>query len=172
MDLFTWCHSDSSSAWRIINLRLRGVNSRALVCISLTAWARRVEKRILVIDDDEAVRRLVMQMLQRDGYTFIEADGGQAGVTAASEESPDLILCDCTMPGMTGIDVLEILRNNESTSSIPFVFLTATDDDATRQRAAELGAAAFMTKPIRVDDLRKHVSSILLGEVTDPGSSD
>lgn len=124
-----------------------------------------------MIDDDATVRELVVKMLERDQYEFIEAHNGDAGVAVASEQSLDLILCDCTMPGITGLQVLETLRANETTASIPFVFLTATDDAATRRRADELGAEAFMGKPIGIGALRELVANVLQREDTNPPSS-
>lgn len=133
------------------------------------AFGRRgVEKRILVIDDDETVRRLVTQLLQRDEYRFTEAGSGEQGVQFAGENPPDLILCDCTMPEMSGLEVLAAIRDADATSSIPFMFLTATDDQGTRDRAAELGVTAFMSKPIQVRELRARVAHLLLGEVPPP----
>ncbi|MCF8179329.1 MAG: response regulator [Sulfuritalea sp.] len=103
--------------------------------------------RILVIDDEAAVRANVMRFLQLEGYLASEAEDGERGIQAALRSPPDLVLCDLMMPGVDGFGVLARLRAEPSTAGVPFVFLTASADMEDSRVGFLLGANEYITKP-------------------------
>jgi DNA-binding response OmpR family regulator len=110
-------------------------------------------KKILVIEDEADLRNNVARILKAEGYEVIAADNGTAGVEAAVAQMPNLIVCDITMPEMDGFGVLFSLRENVTTSKIPFIFLTASNRTYDRQWGVELGANDYITKPFKLEDL-------------------
>src|SRR6266700_1037805 len=96
--------------------------------------------RIVFIDDEEAVRKVVAEILVDTGHEVILASNGLEGVDAVRRERPDLILCDVDMPGLDGYGVLEAIRRDARMSSTPFIFLTSLDDK--RDVRAGMGSGA------------------------------
>ena len=80
--------------------------------------------RILLIDDDNRLRRNCAALLRTEGFTVIEASDGQQGITTTHLERPDLIICDVNMPAMNGHSVLTGIRKHPDTQNVPFIFLT------------------------------------------------
>ena len=119
-------------------------------------------RKILVIEDEADLRSNVSRVLKAEGYEVITAENGAAGVEAALAQMPDLIVCDITMPEMDGFGVLFSLRENVTTSKIPFIFLTASTRTYDRNFGVQLGANDYITKPFKLEDLlaavRKRVS--------------
>jgi CheY-like chemotaxis protein len=98
----------------------------------LTSKVRREEIRILVVDDEPSNLEYLDSVLQPAGCTVLRASGGQEGIDMARTRKPHLVLLDLIMPGVTGFDVVEQLRSDDSTRSIPIMVLTAkqlTDED-------------------------------------------
>ena len=110
-------------------------------------------KKILVIEDEADLRSNVARFLKAEGFEVFAAENGAAGVEMALQHMPDLIVCDITMPEMDGFGVLFTLRENVSTSNIPFIFLTASTRTYDRQWGVELGANDYITKPFALDQL-------------------
>ena len=110
-------------------------------------------KKILVIEDEQEIRENIVKILQYEGYHPISADNGQTGITLAKKHRPDLIICDILMPGISGYGVLEELRSDPLTTTIPFIFLTAMTTREDMRYGMELGADDYLTKPFEVDDL-------------------
>jgi DNA-binding response OmpR family regulator len=110
-------------------------------------------KKILVIEDDELVRLSTLDLLMAEGFAVIEASNGQAGIKLASEQSPDLIICDIMMPELDGYRVLEALQNSSATATIPFIFLTAKTEQSALRQGMELDADDYLTKPFNLDQL-------------------
>ena len=109
--------------------------------------------RILIIEDEAPLRTNIARLLKAEGYAVLEADNGKAGVDAACRELPDLIICDITMPELDGFGTLFTLRENVTTSQIPFIFLTASTQTYYRKWGLELGASDYITKPFSLNDL-------------------
>jgi DNA-binding NarL/FixJ family response regulator len=106
-------------------------------------------KRILCIEDDPETAALIAEDLQERGYAVTVALDGRAGVQAILKTEPALVLCDISMPHLTGFDVLETLTAlAPQYETVPFVFLTALADRATELKGRRLGADDFVTKPI------------------------
>lgn len=109
-------------------------------------------KKILVADDEPGVRLTVVRMLEKD-YYVIEANDGEEAVKAAEEQKPDLIFMDLMMPKMDGYTACSKIRNNATTSGIPVVMLTAIGHDLNKKFASEMGADGYITKPFERQDL-------------------
>ena len=119
-------------------------------------------RRILVAEDDADMRRLVAAVLRADGYRVVEAEDGGAVIDRLESTiwsaRPDLfgvIVTDMQMPGLSGLDVLAALRCTHW--STPLIVMTAYADPAVRAEARSLGAAAFLEKPLDLDQLRAAV---------------
>ncbi|AFY67345.1 GGDEF domain-containing response regulator [Geitlerinema sp. PCC 7407] len=114
--------------------------------------------KILVIEDEQDVRDNVLELLEAEGFDVLGAANGQMGVQIAFQESPDLILCDVIMPHLDGYGVLEVLRRNASTATIPFIFMTAKADMADLRLGMELGADDYLTKPCTPKELLRAIA--------------
>ncbi len=117
--------------------------------------------RVLVVDDEPDVLLLCRLNLQQRGHELLEASGGARALELARERHPDVIVLDLMMPGINGYDVLEALQEEEATSDIPVLVLTAKSLRADRERAHGLGASAFLTKPFMPSELCEMVDSLL-----------
>lgn len=111
--------------------------------------------RVLLVEDSATVRHIVRRAL--GGFVVIEALDGPAGVAAAVEHLPDVVLLDRYLPGQDGIEVLRRLVGDERTQHIPVVFLTGDDDPATLVTALEVGAHDFVRKPFQAQELLARV---------------
>ncbi|MBX3649772.1 MAG: response regulator [Burkholderiales bacterium] len=109
--------------------------------------------KILVIEDEADLRASIVRFLLAEGYEVLVAGNGEEGVEVAVKEMPDLIVCDIAMPQMDGFGTLFSLRENVTTSHIPFIFLTASDRVYDRKFGFELGANDYITKPFSFDAL-------------------
>lgn len=118
-------------------------------------------KTILVIEDDDQTRENLQTILEMEGFRTFTAPNGRAGLEAAQRDNPDLILCDVMMPELDGHEVLRALRSQSSTSSIPFIFLTARGERKDQRTGMELGADDYLTKPATVDEVLSAVRSRL-----------
>src|ERR1043165_1423775 len=97
-------------------------------------------KKILVIEDESATLENLVLMLEMEGFKPFSATNGRLGIEVARRELPDVILCDVSMPELDGYGVLESLRADSSTVSIPFIFLTAKGDKKDLRIGMNLGA--------------------------------
>jgi DNA-binding NarL/FixJ family response regulator len=118
-------------------------------------------KKILVIEDEAETRENLVLMLEMEGFKPLSAPNGKRGVAVATRELPDLILCDVTMPELDGHGVLEALRANEKTVSIPFIFLTARGDKQDLRAGMNLGADDYLTKPASAEEVLAAVNARL-----------
>jgi len=119
-------------------------------------------KRILIVDDKATSRELLRTVLQRDGYSIIEAaDGGEA-LQKARGENPDLILLDLQMPVRNGYEVLNELRQDSRYASLPIIALTASAMQGDREKALAAGFTAYLTKPVTLAHLREEVQRLLV----------
>jgi len=118
-------------------------------------------KKILVIDDHEPMRRNVLMILEMEGFTPLHADNGRRGLDVARKEKPDLILCDITMPEMDGYAVLQALRDDKETATIPFIFLTARSEKLDMRLGMNYGADDYLTKPVGHQELLAAIAARL-----------
>ncbi|MDB6028469.1 MAG: two component transcriptional regulator, LuxR family [Verrucomicrobiales bacterium] len=110
-------------------------------------------KRILIIEDEPAMRANLREMLEMEGFQPQLAANGREGLATARSLQPDLILCDVLMPELDGHGVLSALRSDPATAQIPFVFLTAKGEHQDVRTGMNLGADDYLIKPVRIDDL-------------------
>jgi DNA-binding response OmpR family regulator len=112
-----------------------------------------VAGKILIVEDDHDIRRLIDHRLRAAGYATAWAGDAIAALAAARRESPDAIVLDLGLPGGDGFLVMERLRSMAPVSHIPVVVLTARDPSTSRDRALAAGAIAFLGKPIDAEAL-------------------
>ena len=118
-------------------------------------------KRILMVDDEADLIKVVHVRLAANGYEVIAASNGLEGLEKAQKERPDLILLDVMMPRMHGLDVLLKLKDNPETASIPVLMLTANDDTESISKARALGAKDYIVKPFNLEALMDSVKRYL-----------
>ncbi|MBV9390590.1 MAG: response regulator transcription factor [Verrucomicrobia bacterium] len=116
---------------------------------------------ILVVDDEPDVVDLVRYHLHRAGYDVLIALSGPSGLATASESRPDAIVLDIMLPQMTGVEVCKALRNNNQTSDIPILILTAKAEASERIAGLELGVDDYITKPFSPRELVLRVQNLL-----------
>jgi len=117
--------------------------------------------KVLVIEDEvETLENLVL-MLEMEGFKPYSAPNGRKGVAVARRELPDVILCDVSMPELDGYGVLQTLRDDEKTVSIPFIFLTAKGDKKDLRTGMNLGADDYLTKPASAEEVLAAIRSRL-----------
>lgn len=117
--------------------------------------------KVLVVDDEAPIRLLCRVNLEAERMEVLEAADGESGVEIARTEQPDLVLLDVMMPGMDGWQVAERLFEDEATSQIPLVFLTARAELRDRARGLELGGVDYITKPFNPTELAGVVEGLL-----------
>lgn len=110
-------------------------------------------KKILLIEDDSALREDIAEVLGLSSYEVIMAAEGKSGIEKAIQEKPDLIICDVMMPGLDGFGVIHVLSRHPDTFAIPFIFLTGKNDQADLRKGMDLGADDYLIKPINETDL-------------------
>src|SRR5215510_8290284 len=118
-------------------------------------------KKILVIEDEAETLDNLILMLEMEGFQPFSAPNGRIGVTVARRELPDVILCDVSMPEIDGYGVLEALRADEETVSIPFIFLTAKGDKKDLRTGMNLGADDYLTKPASAEEVLAAINARL-----------
>jgi DNA-binding response OmpR family regulator len=114
--------------------------------------------RVLVIDDDSDIRKLLVTLLRRAGHDVTEADNGRTGLRALHAFPPDLVLLDVSMPEMDGWQTLERIRD---LSDVPVLMLTARGDELERVRGLQAGADDYVVKPFGRQELLARVQALL-----------
>src|SRR5438874_3138213 len=109
--------------------------------------------KILLIEDQAPMRESLILMLEMEGFEVLWAEQGRRGLDLARDGSPDLILCDVMMPELDGHGVLQALRADPRTATIPFIFLTAKGEKVDQRTGMNLGADDYLTKPVARTDL-------------------
>jgi len=104
-------------------------------------------KTILYVEDNELNRKIVRDLLRRTSYRLIEAHDGEAGVTMAREQRPDLILMDVQLPKVSGIEATRRLRAEPQTAETPIIAITSFALSGDEQNAKDAGATAYLAKP-------------------------
>ena len=115
-------------------------------------------KKVLVVEDEMKIARLVRDYLRQAGFAVLEAADGPAALAIARQEQPDMILLDLGLPGMDGLDVTRRLR---STSAVPIIMLTARSEETDRVVGLELGADDYVIKPFSPKELIARIRAVL-----------
>lgn len=127
----------------------------------------RVTPTILVIDDDEVHRMMAREAFEPHGFAVEEAADGEQGLIAVERVQPDLVLLDLMMPGLDGFGLCAELRRNPQFMRLPILVATALDDIDSINRALDVGATDFVTKPINWRLLAHHVKYMLRASQTE-----
>ena len=117
--------------------------------------------KILIVEDEAAIREMLGYTLMKNGYVFEEAVDAEQAQNFVSQEKPDLILLDWMLPGISGVDYARRLRNNPETKSIPVIMLTARGEEADKIRALDMGADDYITKPFSTKELLARIRAVL-----------
>ncbi len=119
-------------------------------------------KKILIVDDQAEVRRLVEMTLKVEDYQVLQAESGEEAIEIVKTEKPDLIIMDIMMPrGIDGLEATRILKNDPETKDCTIVMLTAKGQEADREKGFEAGADDYFSKPFSPLELIKKVEEIL-----------
>ncbi|MBU4342690.1 MAG: response regulator [Candidatus Omnitrophica bacterium] len=112
-----------------------------------------MSKKILMIDDESELLKVLHPRLAANGYEVVSAESGREGLEKAIKEKPGLIILDLLMPRMGGLEVLDQLKKDSQTKSVPVIMLTGKEDEESVARAKELGAVDYITKPFNPEAL-------------------
>jgi two-component system alkaline phosphatase synthesis response regulator PhoP len=115
--------------------------------------------RILIIEDDEKIRKLIAMDMELEDYGVLTAANGVDGLETAKREKPDLVILDLMMPGMSGYDVCRALRKDKS--DVPIIMLTAKGQDTEKALGLDMGADDYLSKPFSGIELRARVKALL-----------
>src|SRR5438034_7998345 len=124
--------------------------------------------KILVVDDEPDVLRLVSSSLKGAGFTVIAACDGAEGLAKARAEQPALIVLDVMLPEMSGLEICRTLKSEPATAPIPVILLTAKGEEIDRVVGLELGADDYVTKPFSPRELALRVKSVLRRTASEP----
>lgn len=122
-------------------------------CITLVKMKQSIQRRILIIEDDPDLRETTKEYLSYEGYEVYSAENGATGIQQALHFHPEAIICDINMPGLTGYEVYNMLQQITTTSSIPFIFLSAKSSKEDILTGLHLGADDYLTKPFEMGTL-------------------
>lgn len=117
--------------------------------------------KVLLVDDTRTLLSLIQVYLMGWNIQFIEAKDGTEGLAKAREHKPALVISDVRMPGMDGFELCAAVRADAELHLTPIVLLTSLNDDSSRRKGKLVGANAFLTKPVSVNELRTTVGRIL-----------
>jgi CheY-like chemotaxis protein len=117
--------------------------------------------KVLLVDDEDSLRKVMRDLLEREGYVVAEARDGVQALDQVDRVGPDIIVLDLNLPGLDGYGVLSHLRSRPATADIPVIVLTAKGDEDNEVRVFELGADDFLTKPFRARALSARLEAVL-----------
>jgi len=121
-------------------------------------------EKILIVDDERHIVRLVQVNLERAGFTTVAAYNGVEALEQVAKENPDLVLLDVMMPRKDGFETLKELQSNDDTKDIPVIMLTAKAQDADIMKGWSSGVWAYLTKPFNPRELLTFVDRVLQGK--------
>lgn len=129
-------------------------------------------EHILVVDDEEDILELISYNLDRNGFKVTKVETGEDAIKIARNKSPDLVLLDLMLPGIDGLEVCRILKQDPRTMSIPVIMLTARGDEADVVTGLELGADDYITKPFSPKVMIARAKAVLRRTNTPPPKKD
>jgi putative two-component system response regulator len=116
---------------------------------------------VLIVDDDEGVRAVLSEALRREGHITTEIGDGEAALTFLKQHAPDIVVLDCDLPGIPGLQVLRELKSDPSTQLIPTILITGRDGLADRMAGIRAGADEFLAKPVQLAELILRVHALV-----------
>ena len=114
--------------------------------------------RVLVVDDDEAIRSLLTEMLQDEGYEVFQGKNGAEAVRLATEARPDVIIMDLRMPVMSGVEAIQLIKHNPETAAMPILAMSAGTVLVAEVRNRQLPVQGLIDKPFDLDAMLAHVA--------------
>lgn len=102
--------------------------------------------RILIVEDDQFLRELIVQKLTKENFDIVEAQDGEEGIKMIQTENPDIVLLDLILPGIDGFEVLSRAKNDPKTAHVPIIILSNLGQEEDVQRGLQLGAVDYMVK--------------------------
>jgi two-component system phosphate regulon response regulator PhoB len=120
-----------------------------------------MKERILVIEDEAAIREMLGYTLKKEGYIFEEAEEVSQARHMIERSKPDLILMDWMLPGISGVDYARHLRSNIETRDIPIIMLTARGEEADKVKALDIGSDDYITKPFSTKELLARIRAVI-----------
>lgn len=117
--------------------------------------------KVLVVDDEPNIVLSLEFLMEQAGFEVVTAEDGEQALEQVRAASPDLLLLDISLPGMSGFDVLERLRSQDATAQLPIIMLTAHGRDVEREKGMALGADDYITKPFSTQSLVEKVKALL-----------
>ena len=120
------------------------------------------KNKILIVEDEQDIRDLLIFNLQKEGFKVESADNGDSALSLIRKNNFDLILLDLMLPGIGGFDLTRILKNDKKTSETPILMLTAKGEESDIVKGLELGADDYMTKPFSIKVLIARINKILI----------
>jgi two-component system phosphate regulon response regulator PhoB len=118
-------------------------------------------KKILIIDDEPAIRDMVAFALKGDGYDVVQAADAHEAEIMITDESPDMVLLDWMLPDVSGVDYARRLKSDEATRELPIIMLTARSEESDKIRGLEVGADDYITKPFSTRELEARIRAVL-----------
>jgi DNA-binding response OmpR family regulator len=118
-------------------------------------------KKIVIVDDEPGVRKALVKVLSREGYTVLEAADGAGGVSLTLRERPALVILDVLMEPMSGWEACRLLRQMKEIAGIPVLMLTGKQSVKDKITAMQVGATDFLPKPFRNQDLKSRVERLM-----------
>ncbi|HJQ65966.1 MAG TPA: response regulator, partial [Gemmatimonadales bacterium] len=118
-------------------------------------------RRVLLVDDEDSLRKVLKDLLEREGYEVAEARDGVQALDQVDRVGPDVVVLDLNLPGLDGYGVLSQLRSRPATADLPVIVLTAKGDEDNEVRVFELGADDFLQKPFRARALSARLEAVL-----------
>ncbi|RRQ21286.1 phosphate regulon transcriptional regulator PhoB [Thiohalobacter thiocyanaticus] len=129
-----------------------------------------MSQRILIVEDEPAIREMVAFALERAGFQYTEAETAGAAQVSIADEQPDLILLDWMLPDLSGVDLARRIKQEELSATIPIIMLTARGEEEDKIRGLDAGADDYVTKPFSPRELVARIKAVLRrahGEATD-----
>ena len=118
-------------------------------------------KKILIVDDDPILRKVLESSLQQKGYQVVSVESGKSALIQFGQDVPDIIISDISMPEMNGFEFCRQLRSQPSGKLIPFIFLSAKDDLDDRIQGHTIGADSYLTKPFKMKELLANIEALI-----------
>jgi type II secretory ATPase GspE/PulE/Tfp pilus assembly ATPase PilB-like protein/ActR/RegA family two-component response regulator len=158
-------HANLEGAFELLEEELMaGIGQRGTDAVARSAAPSAVDAggaKVLLVDDEDQLRRVMRDLLEREGYAVIEAGDGVEALDQVDRHAPDIIVLDLNLPGLDGYGVLSHLRSRRATEHIPVVVLTARGDEENEVRVFEFGADDFLSKPFRARALSARLDAVL-----------
>ena len=128
------------------------------------------KSKILVVEDEQDIRDLLVFNLQKNGFNVRAVDNGEKALSLIRTDNFDLILLDLMIPGISGFDLTRILKNDDETSEVPIIMLTAKGEESDIVKGLEIGAQDYITKPFSIKVLVARINKIINSKITNTNS--